>query len=408
VLAAEPRTLSLLRLLSGHLYSLPNKHDDSWPWWRSVTGLLLRSRLHVRLVLFHDTASSLLVVLSMCQWRIGSGPNGNVLCSFLFFLRVLKVSRLVPGGPCSQCQANSFKDIVSPLPCTLCPAFSSSPPGAAAVSSCLCVRALSCSLHSIGCAFRTRVSLGRPEDRVSCALQADGMALSTECVSRAQVVRLFLVAFLIAFTRREHITCWRYHQASLHLCTTAIVGANVLFSLTCCTCVCQDPSFTGPNGGPCLPCPLQTYKLQPGSQACTLCPSGGTAPSVRSGTLKFASASGTGNKTLQMPNSLSDLLAFKGARFVNHSACTTIYIGPLNDLHRYQCAMYEPLSTATTLACFTPANAQGVNLHFTVASSGFSATGNDTISYPAAPTILSIRGCPFDVGAATSGCPTQG
>ena len=36
-------------------------------------------------------------------------------------------------------------------------------------------------------------------------------------------------------------------------------------------CNCSS-GFTGPNGGPCLPCPLGTYKNNNGSSSCSMCP----------------------------------------------------------------------------------------------------------------------------------------
>jgi len=70
--------------------------------------------------------------------------------------------------------------------------------------------------------------------------------------------------------------------------TTLTVGQDESVD---CECVAGN---TGPDGGPCTPCELNTYKSTVGSEACTACPTGSTTSSTGADAVSFCACTVTG------------------------------------------------------------------------------------------------------------------
>jgi hypothetical protein len=165
------------------------------------------------------------------------------------------------------------------------------------------------------------------------------------------------------------------------------------------------------SGGSCVSCPGGTYKELSGPSSCRPCPKAPVQFGLRKGTLRLSATPSfkPSNMTviLQMPNGLSDYITFNG-RFVNISACVSCFYGPANNPLRYPCTVDATRSNSTQITCLTSTNAQGVNLHVTILVGNSSVVSLDAINYPAAPVVLTVRGCEFTAGPSTSGCPTGG
>lgn len=144
------------------------------------------------------------------------------------------------GGPCSACLVNTYKDTVGNAPCTSCDSNMYSAPASTNDSDCLCNAG-----YSRGLATMRRLLTTSP---------CQECGVNTYCPTETTV-----------------------SDNSINNCLDNSVADAGSSSLTDCEC---DLGYTGPNGGPCTVCPVNTFKDSTGTAACTDCAEYSSSPAA--------------------------------------------------------------------------------------------------------------------------------
>jgi hypothetical protein len=106
---------------------------------------------------------------------------------------------------------------------------------------------------------------------------------------------------------------------------------------------------------------------------------------------------------------LTNPLAGSVGRDETDAEWVAIYLGPTTNQYQYRCTSVAYTNAALEgLICEVPAGV-GNDLVFTVIANGYEAVATtDSYSYPVAPSVTRVEGCPSTAGNATFECPTDG
>ena len=274
------------------------------------------------------------------------------------------------SGGCTPCAAGTYASATGATACTACPSGATSPPGSTHSGNCSCPAGY----ESTGggsslcspCVFDTYKSTPGPGTCAACGSGSGACFTATSCTCNAG---LFLQipgngtagtgGTCLQCARPAPATCtassyWRDCTAATDAaCTPCPLNSSSppgSSGITSCAC---NPGTTGPAGGPCVACPINTFKSSPGSALCTLCAPGSVAPA---GATACVCAAGFGGQLNSPCISCVPGKYKMTAGDTQCIACPSGSTGPAGSNWSFSCVCRQGFTLAGGCAC----NASGV------------------------------------------------